>query len=183
MINRCTIFITAALLISSCCYMGKRTMYGLPRKNLSPLKGGDFSYKYIDTNALYKLFIDYHYNKTLKRYSYYERADDNSYPYTSYYKFYSNGKLGLFVIPREDTVNLTRDTFNPLKAKMGYYSVTDNIIKTKIATIGDCTLFISNEKGFIRTDTLTLEEKNHHGNIYIKKIVPNDLLKDWSPDW
>ena len=171
------------VLASSCCYVGKRTMYGLPRKNIAPLKGDKISYKDIDTNAIYKLVIDYHYNTSLKQYSYYERADDNTYPYISYLKFYSNRKLGLFVILKKDTMNLNRDVFNPLKAKMGYYSVTNNVLRTRIATIGDCSLYVSNEKGYIRNDTLMLEEKHHHGSISIKKEVPGEILKNWTPDW
>ncbi|MEO6672652.1 MAG: hypothetical protein ABIN93_04420 [Ginsengibacter sp.] len=158
-------------------------MYGLPRKNISLLKGGDRTYNYVDTNALYKLTINYLYNRGSKRYSYYERSDNNSYPYTSYYKFYSNGKVGLFVIAKKDTMNLTRNAFNPLNAKMGYYSVTGNAIKTKLETVNDCMFHLINERGHIGSDTLTLEDKNHHGNIYIKNMVPNELLKDWSPDW
>jgi hypothetical protein len=169
--------------------MGKRTIYGLPRKNISRLKGGDTNY--IDTTVLYKAAIAYlsnhspskqysHYN----RYSYYEREDYNSYPYISYFKFYGNGKLGLFFILKKDTANLTRDDFNPLKAEMGYYTVNGNIVKTRISTIGAyCTLHISNEKGYIKDDTLSLENKNHHETIYLKKIVPNELLENWSPDW
>ena len=163
--------------------MGKRTVYGLPRKNISSLKGGEENYKLIDTFVLYKAEIDYHYNTSLKEYSYYERADDNTYPYISYHKFYSNGKLGLFIIPKKDTASLTRNDFNPLKAKMGYYSITDNLIKTRIATIGDCSLYIANEKGYLRGDTLKIENKTHHGTIYIKKNIPKELITGWTPDW
>lgn len=168
---------------SSCCFMGKRTLYGLPRKNISSLKGGEINYKLIDTFALYKAEIYYHYNTSLKKYSYYERADDNTYPYISYHKFYSSGKLGLFIIPKKDTAQLIREYFNPLKAKMGYYSVNNNILLTKIATIGDCSLYISNKKGYINGDTLKIENKHHHGTIYIKKNIPKELLKGWTPDW
>jgi hypothetical protein len=91
--------------------------------------------------------------------------------------------MGLFIILKKDTANLTREMFNPLKAKMGYYSITGDVIKTRLSTIGDCTLYISNKKGYVRNDTLSLEEKYHHGSIYIKKIVPDELLKNWSPDW
>ncbi len=183
MVNKCFPYILLMVLATSCCYIGKRTVYGLPRKHISSLSDKEIDYKDIDTTAIYKLVINYHYNKYNKQYFYYERADDNSYPYVSYLKFYSDGKLSLFVIPKKDTINLTKDTFNPLKAKMGYYSVADGVIKTRIATIGDCSLYISNKHGYIVNDSLKLEEKEHHGSIFIKKVVSKELLKGWSPDW
>ena len=39
--------------------------------------------------------------------------------------------------------------FNTQKAKMGYYYIEGNKIKTKISTIGNATLHISRKKGFI----------------------------------
>lgn len=182
MVKKC-IYVILVVLISSCCYMGKKTIYGLPRKNITSLSRGEINYRDIDTTALYKLYIVYYYNKYKKQYFYYEKADDNPYPYISYLKFYSDGKLGLFVIPRKDTSNLTRDTFNPLKAKMGYYSNIDNVLHIKIITIGDCSLYINNEKGYINSDTVRMENKQHYGNIFIKKLVPREFLRDWSPDW
>lgn len=143
MVNRGILYFILTVLVSGCCYIGKRTMYGLPRKRIQPLKGGNISDKYIDTTVLYKLAISYHYNTSLKKYSYFEAGNNISYPYISYLKFYSNGKLGLFVIPKNDTNNLTKDTFNPLKAKMGYYIFKNNVLSTKIATIGNCSLYIS----------------------------------------
>ena len=184
MVNKMLVYIILIVFFSSCCYMGKRTIHGLPRKNISLLKGGEINFKLIDTFALYKTEIDYHYNTSLKQYFHFERIDDNySYPNIGYIKFYSNGRLGLFVIPKSKGNNLTRDDFNPVKALMGYYSVTDNLIKTRIATIRDCSLYIDNEKGFIRDDTLKIENKTHHGTIYIKKNIPKELITGWTPDW
>jgi hypothetical protein len=183
MVSKCFVYALIILVISSCCYTGKVTMYGLARKNVSLLKGGDVTYKYVDTTVLYKATFDFYPNIFNRNKYDYDLVNNNSYPYVAYYKFYGNGKLGLFIILKKDTMNLTRDDFNPLKAKMGYYSVTDKLIKTKIESVNDCTLHLINERGYISNDTLSLEHKNHYGHICLKEIVPDELLKNWSPDW
>jgi hypothetical protein len=183
MVNKTLICLLVLLLSMGCFYTGKRTTYGLPRRKLSIIKGENSPYNYVDTNVLYKAVISFQYNTSLKKNSYYEQFDSNPYPYASYLKFYSNGKLGLFVIHRNDTVNLTKDNFNPLKAKMGYFGVNNKVIFTKIATMGDGTLYISNEKGYIKNDTLSLEDKNHHVTLYVKSVVSPELFKNWIPDW
>jgi hypothetical protein len=171
-----------SIITSGCCYKGIKSAYGLPRKKIARLSD-HFSHEKIDTLALYKLQINYAYNKMSKEYIYFEKDNNNSYPYTSYLKFYKNGKLGLFILPKTDTLHLERTFFDPQKAKMGYFEIQGQSIKTKISTIGDCSLFISNKKGEIKGDSIKLEGKNNHGNIYIKVNVPKNILENWKPDW
>ncbi len=183
MVNKIIILSIILSCCFGCCYTGKRTIYGLPRRNIKTIKNSTTNNSIIDTNALYKAEIDFHYNTSLNEYSYYDRVDDNKYPYVGYHKFYSNGKLGLFIIPKKDTANLKREYFNPLRAKMGYYSIIDSSIITRISTIGDCSLYISNKSGVIKGDTLILQNKRHHGTISIKRKVNRSLLEGWKPDW
>lgn len=171
-------------LLSGCYYTGKKSSYGLPRRPIKTFENHLNNYTYIDTAVLYKADIDFHYNNSLKRYSYYDKVDDNPYPYVSYLKFYGNGKVGLFVISKSDTTNLTHEDFNPQKAKMGYYmSTSDGLIKTHISTIGDGTLFISKEEGIAWNDSLKLQKSTNHGTIYKKIKIPDTLIRNWQPDW
>ncbi|MBT2559802.1 hypothetical protein J7E50_17920 [Pedobacter sp. ISL-68] len=178
------IFFGAGLLLhlSACCYTGVKTSYGLPRKAIRKLDvAGNYS-SLIDTSAVYKIKTNFFYNKSLKKYTYYEKDSDTDYAYTSYFKFYGGGKLGLFIISKSDTAHLKREDFNPLKAKMGYFTIKENgEIQTRISTIGNCNLFISNEKGFVKGDSIVLER--HFGVIYEKKRLPKGILENWTPDW
>jgi hypothetical protein len=182
MVKRISILIISTFIITSCCYWGKTTEYGLPRRNIKGL-GLTISYTGIDTMALYKSVYNFQYNTSTKKYSYLENEDDNTYPYISYMKFYSEGKFGLFVIPKRDTLDLKREFFNPLKAKMGYFTQDGTLLKTKLATIGDCTLYISKKSGSVNGDTIVLQDKRYHGSIYVKRQVSEELLKGWKPDW
>lgn len=173
-------FITFICLVG-CCYNGIRNSYGLPRKKIKPLEK-NINYEGIDTLALYEIYAYYGYNNISKEPLYFQKASENSYPYLSYLKFYKDGKLGLFVISK-DSLNLNRDMFNPKKAKMGYYYLNGNKIKTKISTIGNCDLYISNGKGFVYQDTIKIENNTQHGSIYVKKNIPKQLLENWKPDW
>jgi hypothetical protein len=165
-----------------CCYNGKVSEYGLPRKEIRRLKPS-ITYVKIDTLSLYKAVISFHFNNLSNEYTYFEKNDNNSYSYTSYLKFYPEGKVGLFIIPKADTLQLERYLFNPSRAKMGYYWIEGASIRTRISTIGDCSLYISNKKGTIKGDSINLQDNTHHGNIYIKKQVSSELLKNWKPDW
>lgn len=176
------IFVVIFMIITGCCYSGKVSKYGLPRKEIKKINGVS-DYSKIDTTSIYKLEIDFAYNKLEKEYVYYEKSDNNTYPYSSFLKFYSNGKLGLFVIPKEEISKLNREHFNPERAKMGYYFVSGNLIKTRISTIGDSGLYISNKNGFIQNDSITIQDKNNYGGVYVKKIIDKNLLKIWKPDW
>jgi hypothetical protein len=177
--------ILLCILFNSCiCYRGDRTEFGLPRKSI---KGYDKENTKmdafpIDTSCVYKLTIDFHYSTSTKTYSYFEKSELNNYPYISYLKFYPEGKVGLFVIAKSDTILLDRTYFNPKKAKMGYYTVHNGLIRTRIFTDGDCDVIISENKGKAKNDSLILSNKNNHGHIYIKSNVPPDLL-NWKPDW
>ncbi|MBI1669906.1 hypothetical protein I7X29_15105 [Capnocytophaga sp. p1a2] len=133
--------------------------------------------------ALYKLDSYYFCNSLEKKINDFTKKENDSYPYISYLKFYSKGKLGLFVISKQDTLNLQRCFFNPQKAKMGYYYIEGNKIKTKISTIGNATLHISRKKGFIYNDSIDIRHHNFYGNIFIKRNVPKELLEGWEPDW
>jgi hypothetical protein len=182
MVSKKTLVVAISFIIFySCCYTGRKSEFGLPRNDIKRLDI-PLSYEFIDTIAVYKLVADCFYNKSLKKVILFKNQHEN-YPYTSYLKFYRNGKLGLFIIPKEDTINLTKKHFNPEKAKMGYYFIEDNKIKTRISTIGDCALYIANDKGTIVGDSITLLNKNGIGNIFVKRKVPKEILEGWTPDW
>lgn len=182
MVNkRIIILILSFLIFNGCCYTGRISEFGLPRKEIRELDK-PLSYDLIDTLSVYKLEINYFYKKASNEITFIEKDDENKYGYTSYLKFYRNGKLGLFVIPKEDMTNLTKEHFNPQKAKMGYYYINGNEIKTRISTIGDCTLYIANNKGEIIHDSIILKESGF-GNIYVRRKVPKEFLEGWIPDW
>jgi len=174
--------IVVLICFMGCCYNGPTSPYGLPRKRIKILLK-NIDYGGVDTLAVYKSYANYAYNNLSKKIIYFEKTDDNTYPYVSYLKFYENGKVGLFVISKKDTLNLKRCTFNPKMAKMGYYHITENKIKIKISTLANCNLYISRKKGYINEDTITIEGNNQHGSIYVKKKIPKEFLEDWLPDW
>jgi len=182
MVKKIIVNFSLIILFNSCCYNGMVSEFGLPRKRINKLKPF-MANNIIDTLALYKLSISYSINNISGEYVYFEKNADNSYPYISYMKFYPNGKLGLFVIRKTDTLNFERSFFDPRRAKMGYYWLEENILKTKISTIGDCSLYISNKKGVVIGDTIKLENHYKYGEIYIKKRVPKEFLENWKPDW
>jgi len=170
------------LLLNACCYTGSRTSFGLPRKKNVILDGSANSYALLDTSVLYKGSASFFYNTSLRRHTNYEKDDHHYYPYVSYLKFYSGGKVGLFIIAKKDTVSLNGEYFNPERAKMGYYQADkEGGLKVWILTIGDCNLFVSKEKGFVTRDSLVLER--NFGRIYKKKKVPKEWLENWKPDW
>lgn len=183
MVTRVSVAFILLLTVSGCCYNGKLSDYGLPRKAITKLKNSTIDYSKIDTMALYKAEAGFNINSLTKEYTYYEKDVNNSYPYVSYLKFYQDGKLGVFIIPKTDTLALQRDFFNPVKAKMGYYNMNGKVLKIRIATIGDCTLYISDSEGTIQNDTLKMLNKNYSGKIYKKVTVPKSLLEKWKPDW
>jgi len=182
MVRKIILYTITTMLLIGCCYNGKVSEYGLPRRDIKKLEK-PILYEKIDTLALYKLTSSFHINYLTNEYSYFEKNDDNVYPSTSYLKFYPNGKLGLFIIPKSDTLKLERSFFDPQRAKMGYYYIKDNVIKTRISTIGDCSLYLSNKKGEIKGDKIILKDKRGYGNIYIKKDVPKIVLENWKTDW
>lgn len=176
-----TIFLYLAMV--SCCYKGIYSENGLPRKKIKAFPEQNISIENIDTLAIYKTKINFAINKMSKEYIYFEKEDDNTYPYVGYLKFYKNNKLGLFIIPKADSLNLSREYFNPSKAKMGYYHISGKKIKTKISTIGDCSLYISKQSGIIKGDSIIIMNNTNHGNIYLKKSIPKEYLENWKPDW
>ncbi len=66
---------------------------------------------------------------------------------------------------------------------MGYYTMDGDILRTRTVTMGDGGVLIINKNGNINRDTLILKDKYNWGSIYVKKEVPNDLIKGWIPDW
>lgn len=181
MVKNILSIIMASILIISCnCYRGARTEFGFPRRQIRPL---DFisNYARVDTTCIYKRKIDFYYNSSTKSYGYYNNTDNNGSRNTTYLKFYPEGKFGLFVIAKTDTASLTRESFNPKRAKMGYYTVENGIIKTKLVTDGDCAIYISKKFGTIKGDTLSLD-RNGHGSLYVKSKIPYSFL-NWKPDW
>lgn len=74
--------------------------------------------------------------------------------------------------------------FDPKKAKMGYYHIEGEKIRTKISMIGDdTTSYIGNKKRRIYNDTIELSSKNHYYTIYVKRETPIEILENWNPDW
>lgn len=173
------VFITFML---GCFYTGPRSEYGLPRRKIRPLPQNT-DYNLIDTNAVYMIYARYHVNSLTKDTISFEYEKNQTYPYVGYLKFYSKGKLGLFVIHKEDTLQLQRCLFNPKKAKMGYYYIEGDRIRIRISTIGDATLYVSTTKGRIYNDTIDVSNKNNVHTIYVKKKIPVELIEGWSPDW
>lgn len=168
--------------ITSCCYNGIVSEYGLPRRKIP-----NYNYQHkriyeIDTTIVYKLDAVFIFSSSLKKITRYDKEDENTYPYVSYLKYYSNGKVGLFVIEKNKAI--VRDDFNTQKAKMGYFSEYEpGKIKQRISTIGDCSLYISERKGYIENDSIVLYDKNDFGHVYKKANIPSEYLKDWKPDW
>lgn len=180
MLKNLLFLILMCITIYGCSYSGPISAYGLPRKKIKELRYYDSS-KNIDTLSVYKIIYSAAYNKDLNKYTHY-LVDD--YPYTSFLKFYPEGKLGLFVISDCDVDQMNRETFNPSKAKMGYYSFNNDILKTRISTIGDSYLYISNEIGSIQGDTIFLHNRaNLHAAISVKQNINIEFLKNWKPDW
>ena len=180
------ILILLSICFIACCYKGPYTSYGSIRQKIRSFSKITENYELIDTTALYKLdaIQEYtHYNLTEKRVSFYEKDDAHYYPYTQYLKFYSNGKLAVFFIPKRDTLFLKREMFNPEKAIMGYYYIKGNDIKIKTAGIINCYLYVFKEKGKIKNDTITLMLDSSIEEIYKKKTIPKELLEGWEPDW
>lgn len=173
-------YLFLVFILYSCCYTGIRSPNGLPRRKIHPLPMNT-DYTLIDTMALYKIDYFYSRNGLTKEVSRHYKDIDNTYPYTSYFKFYAKGKVGLFIIPKKDTLHLERGLFNTEQAKMGYFYIDKNRIR--ISTIGDCNLYISNDKGSISKDTIDVINKNNIGIVHIRKEVPKELLEGWEPDW
>ncbi len=176
------LLVSLSVMLFSCCYSGIVSEYGLPRREIPKFKNESNVIYDIDTMAVYKLDAIFIYNSSLKKYSRYDKEDQSTYTYFSYSKYYSNGKLGLFIIEKNKT--LKREDFNPQKAKMGYFSEYEKgKIKQKISTIGDCTLYISEKNGTVEKDSIVLYDKNSFGYVYKKIKVPQEYLQNWKPDW
>lgn len=175
-----TIYIKCIVLLESCCYSGITSEYGLPRKIIS--KYNKNTIVNIDTMAVYKYYAYFKYSKSDTKIMYYNKEENSKYPYISYLKYYSNGKVGLFVIPKTEVLN--RELFNPKRAKMGYYYQynTDNI-RQKISTIGDCSLYISEKEGYVKGDSIVLFDKYGHSSVYKKINISEENILNWNPDW
>lgn len=182
-VKRIFLICIPSFLLIGCVYRGIISENGLPRRKIKEFREKNVSVNNIDTLALYKTKIYFGQNSITKEYVYYQKEDDNTYPYVGFLKFYPNNKLGLFIILKSDTIRLCRNLFNPSLAKMGYYFVDGKTIKTKISTIGDGTLYISKDKGEIKGDTIILKDKNYSGKIYVKQKIPVEYLANWKPDW
>ena len=177
---RMIFYITCFILLKSCCYSGIVSEYGLPRKAIS--KYNKSSIMNIDTMSVYPHCAYFTYSKSDRKITDYNKEENSKYPYISYLKYYSNGKVGLFVISKTEILN--RDAFNPKRAKMGYYyQYNTNNIRQKISTIGDCTLYISERQGYVKGDSIVLFDKYGHGNVYKKYNIPKKELSNWNPDW
>jgi hypothetical protein len=184
MVNR-TLSIISFLLLSGCGYMGQKSIDGLPRKRFKGFESVQMKTDIIDTNAVYKLEMNFFLRSKKNRDTTYERDDQNKYRYTSYLKFYSSGKVGLFIIHDEDTARLTRSLFDPQKAKMGYYKIEDsNRLYTRSSTIGASRLKVIDKSGYIKKDSIFLKsDKENYGFMYVRKAIDPQLLSGWKPDW
>ena len=172
-----------SLLLISCCYNGLYSKNGLCRRKINDYKLKNAKIDNIDTLAVYKEKINFSINTTTKEYFFFEKSDDNSYPYVSYLKFYSNNKIGVFRIAKSDTLKLTREHFDPSRATMGYYFIEGDKMKIKFSIVFQCIHQILREKGTINKDSIKTFLSGHSGRIYVKHNIPKAYLENWKPDW
>ena len=172
-----------SVLLISCCYNGLYSKNGHCRKKIHDYKLKNTKIDNIDTLAVYKEKINFAINSITKEYVFFEKNDDNSYPYVSYLKFYSNNKVGIFSIAKSDTLKLTREYFNPSKATMGYYFIEGNKMKIKFSIVFYCIYQILRKKATINKDSITTLQSGHSGTIYEKLNIPIAYLENWKPDW
>ena len=172
-----------SVLLISCCYNGLYSKNGHCRKKIHDYKLKNTKIDNIDTLAVYKEKINFAINSITKEYVFFEKNDDNSYPYVSYLKFYSNNKVGIFSIAKSDTLKLTREYFNPSKATMGYYFIEGNKMKIKFSIVFQCSHQILRKKATINKDSITTLQSGHSGTIYEKLNIPIAYLENWKPDW
>ena len=170
-------------LFVSCCYNGIYSKDGLCRRKINDYKLKNTLIENIDTLAVYKEKINFALNTITKEYVYFEKSEENTYPYVSYLKFYPNNKLGLFIIAKSDTLKLTREHFNPSKATMGYYFLDGNKIRIKFSIVFQCSHQTLGEKGIINKDSITTLQSGHSGTIYVKRNVEKEYIENWKPDW
>jgi hypothetical protein len=170
-------------LFISCCYNGLYSKNGSSRRKINDYKLKNEKIDNIDTLAVYKEKINFAINTITKEYVFFEKNDDNSYPYVSYLKFYSNNKIGIFRIAKSDTLKLTREHFDPSRATMGYYFIEGNKMKIKFSIVFQCSHQILREKGTINKDSITTIQSGHSGTIYVKRNIPRAYLENWKPDW
>jgi len=107
--------------------------------------------------------VNYSFNPNTKECNYYEKDEINTFPNTSYLKFYPNNKIGYCTIAKSDTMNLSRNHFNPQNAKMGYYYLDRDKIKIKTSFIGQCELVIHKSQGKIVGDSIIQTDKQMSG--------------------
>lgn len=180
--QKCFLLALVFIASNSCCYRGKSSGGGFPRKEIRPFPKTNVSVGNIDTLAVYKLNLIYSYNPSTESYSYREKDEKNAFPNTGYLKFYPNNKLGYFVIPKSDTMKLTRAHFNPQNAMMGYYYLEGNNLKIKTSFIGQCELIVLKSQNKIIGDSIIASDKRN-GRIYVKQSLPKDFFTNWKPDW
>ena len=190
MVRKIILLLILFLSTTACWYIGKTSEYGLPRRKIRPLPENT-DYSKIDTMALYKSEVVYLYTTSLcgtkpKNIRIIEKEGEPYLPTTTYLKFYSKNKVGVFILSKQESLNLQRSFFNPQKAEMGYYYVkeNDNKIEIKFSTIGAySTMQVNHRKGTIYNDSINIFGGNNIGEIYVKRNVPKELLEGWEPDW
>jgi hypothetical protein len=106
-------------------------------------------YKLIDTNAIY--------------------INDRNW----FYKFYSNNKVGFSYVRGR---NFSKNSFNPLNGKMGYYELKDKEITIYIFIKNDSPQFLK-EKLLLTNNLIKKEDDTY------KKIIPLSEYMYWTPDW
>lgn len=190
MVRKIIILLILFVSTTACWYIGKTSEYGLPRRKIRPLPENT-DYSKIDTMALYKSEVVYLYTTSLcgtkpKNIRIIEKEGEPYLPTITYLKFYSKNKVGVFILSKQESLNLQRSFFNPQKAEMGYYYVkgNDNKIEIKFSTIGAySTMQVNHRKGTIYNDSINIFGGNNIGEIYVKRNVPKELLEGWGPDW
>jgi hypothetical protein len=175
------LLIFISLVITGCCYNGLRNKEGYIRVieknnyNVDPN-----TYCYIDTT---KIYIETH----LEIGGILRDTHNSQYHFIV---FYSNGKFGSFIKSKKEInslFNLSRNDFNPEKARMGFYYFKENKLLMHYYTTNQC------EKAKVRcianfnSDTLSItflnESIKKNKAYFIKYDVLNEFLDGWKPDW
>ena len=180
------------LFLSSCCYRGYRNELGVARKEIKvPSIANEEIYSIIDTTSLYEL--KYRVTNIDKILIHDPKENLGRY----LLKFYSDGKVGAFIIGYDDkkfkydsSYNISKSDFNPKKSLMGYYYKENNKIKIKQFGAELCKSFINRGEIKIIGDTLLITERrnklmlnDYEKKGFVKIKVNKKNLSDWQPDW
>ena len=138
-------------------------------KKLKPFKlnknTNNSVFNIIDTNFIYKPIND---NTRLQ--------------YYSIIKFYTNGKVGSFVVYKNEKIE--RNTFNPKRADIGIYNYNNgNKIVVEFSTIRQGNKYLYRENVVCTKDTIKIIGEKSIGIFVKDKTIPKEWLEGWKPDW